>query len=389
MAIPISYNVRNVLQRPVSTLTTAVGIALTVTILIGALALAAGFQHVMRTSGDDRNAIALRKGADSEISSAISRDAANIIRAHPGVAVGADGRPQASAEMVVVMSKDRLGQEGSSNVIVRGIDAEAVGFRSDVTITKGRMFEPGTDEVIVGRRIAARFANSNIGDQLRFQQRDFTVVGEFEAEGSAFESEVWGDAAVLMPALQRGGAFQSMTFRMSDPAQFAKLEEELESDPRLQIQLWRESEWYASQSSLLSNTIRVLGILITLIMALGAVFGAMNTMYAAVQSRTREIATLLVLGFSPFSVLVSFMIESIILALLGGVLGCLLAIPINGITTSTTNFASFSEIAFAFRVTPVTLAAGMVFAAMMGAVGGFLPAVKAARQSLAASLRAT
>lgn len=387
MAIPVSYNLRNIVQRPVSTLTTAVGIALTVTIFIGALSLASGFQQAMATTGSDGNLIVLRKGADSEISSAISRDASNIIRSHPAVAVATDGRPMVSSEMVVVTNKPRLGQAGSSNVTVRGVDAGAVEFRSQVKLIEGRMFTSGTDEVVVGRRIASRFANCDIGDKMRFQQRDFTVVGHFDAAGSAFESEVWGDAAVLMPALQRGGAFQSMTFRMSDSETLAGVKKALETDPRLQVQVWDESEWYESQSTALSTTIRVIGVLITLIMALGAVFGAMNTMFAAVQARTREIATLLVLGFSPFAVLVSFMVESIFLSLLGGALGCLLALPINGITTSTTNFASFSEVAFAFRVTPNALIWGMVFAGIMGAIGGFLPAVQAARQSLATSLR--
>jgi ABC-type lipoprotein release transport system permease subunit len=387
MAIPISYNLRNIRQRPVSTLTTALGIALTVTIFVGALALAAGFQASLTETGSSGNVIVLRKGADSEISSGISLDISSIVRARPEIAPGPGGRPLVSSEMVVVTNRDRLGQTGSSNVIVRGVDPEAMDLRSSVRITAGRMFAPGTDEVIVGRRIVPRFANCAIGDRIRFQQRDFTVVGHFDAGGSAFESEIWGDNSALQPALQRGGGFQSITFNLSDPNAFAGLKTALEADPRLQLQVRRESEWYSDQSGLLANTIRILGVFITAIMALGAVFGAMNTMYAAVQSRTREIATLLVLGFSGFSVMVSFMIESVLLALLGGVVGCLLALPINGIVTSTTNFASFSEVAFAFRVTPEALFAGMIFAAGMGVVGGFLPAIKAGRQSLAASLR--
>jgi len=387
MAIPLSYNMRNIRQRPISTLTTAIGIALTVAIFIGSLSLASGFQASLIETGDDANVIVLRKGADSEIASGVDRETSNIIRANPAIAVGPSGRPLVSSEMVVVTNRDRLGQPGSSNVLVRGVDPEALELRSSVRIVEGRMFEPGTDEVIVGHRIVPRFADCEIGDRIRFQQRAFTVVGHFEAEGSAFESEIWGDNATLQPALQRGGGFQSITFRLRDRSGFAALEKELEGDPRFALQLHRESAWYADQSGLLATTIRVLGVLITVIMALGAVFGAMNTMYAAVQSRTREIATLLVLGFSPLAVMVSFMAESVLLALLGGVLGCLFALPINGIVTSTTNFASFSEVAFAFRVTPAVLLAGMIFAAGMGVVGGFLPALKAARQPLAGSLR--
>jgi len=387
VAIPISYNIRNVFQRPVSTLTTALGVGLTVSIFIGALALASGFQAALISTGSSDNAMALRKGADSEISSGISRDQANILRALPDVSIGPDGRPLASADLVVVTNKPRLGQPGSSNITVRGIDPSSLALRPQIKIVAGRIFQPGTDEVIVGSRIAKRFENCGIGDRIRFQQRDFTVVGHFIAGGASFESEIWGDNAVLMPALQRDNVFQSFTFRIKDPTRFDALKKQLEADPRLGIQVRRESEFYSSQSELLGNIIRFMGVFITVIMAVGAVFGAMNTMYAAVGSRTREIATLLVLGFTPVSVMVSFMIESVILALFGGLIGCLIALPINGIVTSTTNFSSFSELAFAFRVTPQALVAGLVFAGLMGLVGGFLPSLRAARQPLAKSLR--
>ena len=389
MAIPISYNIRNVFQRPVSTLTTALGVGLTVSIFIGALALASGFQAALIKSGSNNNAMALRKGADSEISSGITRDQASILRALPDVAFGRDGRPLVSADLVVVTNKPRLGQPGSSNLTVRGIDPASLALRPQIKITAGRMFQPGSDEVMVGERISKRFANCGIGDRIRFQQRDFSVVGHFTADGASFESEIWGDNAVLMPALQRDNVFQSVTFRLTDPKRFEALEKQLEADPRLGIQLRRESEFYSSQSELLGNIIRFMGVFITAIMAVGAVFGAMNTMYAAVGSRTREIATLLVLGFTPVSVMLSFMIESVILALFGGLIGCLLVLPINGIVTSTTNFSSFSELAFAFRVTPSALVAGLVFAGLMGLVGGFLPSLRAARQPLATSLRET
>ena len=387
MAIPISYNIRNALQRPVSTLTTAAGIGLTVTIFIGALALAAGFQAALRETGSRDNAVVMRKGADSEISSFVSRAAASIVRAHPAVATAGDGRPLASAEMVVVTNKPRLGQPGSSNVMVRGVDPEVFRLRDEIEIIDGRMFELGTDQVIVGKRIAPRFAGCAIGEKVAFGPRQFTVVGHFTAGGSAFESEIWGDNEVLQPALNRNG-YQTLTFRMRDAAALADLKKELEADPRLQVEVQRESEFFSNQSELLSNLIRFLGVFITAIMAVGAIFGAMNTMYAAVQSRTREIAVLMVLGFSPFAVMTSFVIESVVVALIGGVLGCLLALPINGIVTSTTNFTSFSEVAFAFRITPVALAAGLSFSLVMGLVGGLLPAFRAARQTPATSLRA-
>jgi len=386
MAIPLAYNLRNIVQRPVATLTTALGVAFTVAILIGALALASGFQAALLETGSDDNLLVLRKGADSEMSSGIGRDAANIIRAHPEVAVGTGGRPLASAEVVVVTNQPRLGQPGSSNMTVRGVDPGALVFRSKVRIRSGRMFAPGAAEIVVGRRIARRFAGCGIGDHLRFGQRDFTVVGHFGAGGSSFESEIWGDNEVLMPVF-RGDVFQSVTFRMRDPRRFAALKQELESDPRLGVDVHREREFYRDQSALLAGVMRFAGVFIVVIMAVGAVFGAMNTMYAAVGTRTREIATLLILGFSPLSVMGSFLVESVLLALLGGALGCLIALPINGIVTSTTNFTSFSEVAFAFRVTPRALGVGLLFAAAMGVAGGFLPALRAARRPLAQSVR--
>jgi ABC-type antimicrobial peptide transport system permease subunit len=388
MAIPFAYNLRSVMNRPVSTAATALGIGLTVAIYVGALALAAGFQASLVTTGSPDNALVLRKGADSEISSGITLDQVGILKALPDVAVGPDGRPRASAEMVIVVNKDRLGQKGSSNVMLRGVDPAAPDLRGGITLVAGRMFTPGTDEVIVARRIAGRFANCNVGDRLRFEQRDFTVVGQFTAKGSAFESEIWGDANVLMPALHRTGYFQTLVFRMRNAAQFDQVKKQLEADPRLQVQVLRERQFYAQQSEMFTTLITTIGLFITIIMAVGAVFGAANTMYAAIGARTREIAMLLVLGFRPGAVMASFIAESVIIAVIGGLVGCLLALPMNGITTGTTNFQSFSEMAFQFRITPLILAQGVLFAAVLGIVGGFFPALKASRQSLSRSLRA-
>ncbi len=387
MAIPFEYNFRNVMNRPVSTFTTALGIGLTVAIFIGALALAAGFRAALVSTGRDDNAIVLRKGADSEISSGLGREQVQILRASPEIAAGPDGRPLVTADLVVVTNKDRRGQAGSSNIIVRGVDPMAGAVRGNVEIIEGRMFTPGTDEVIVGRRIAPRFEDCNVGDRIRFQQRDFTVVGHFSAGGSAFESEVWGDVEVLAPALQRSNAFQTVVFRMKDPAQLAALKARIEADPRLQAQVLSERDFFMRQSETFTTLITVLGTFITLIMGVGALFGAANTMFAAIGARTREIATLLVLGFSPFSVMISFMAESLLIAALGGALGILLALPVNGITSSTTNFSSFSELAFQFTITPQAMVSGMVFALVLGLVGGFFPALSASRQSLSRALR--
>lgn len=386
MALPLSYNVRNVIQRPAATLTTAIGVGLTVAILIGALSLAAGFQAALIQTGSPENVIALRTGADSEISSGLSRETVNILRAHPAVAAAPDGRALASPEVLVLVNKPRKGMKGSSNVSVRGLDLEGMALREGVRIVEGRLFAPGADEVVIGQRIARRFEGCAIGDRIRFGAKDFTVVGHFTAGGSSFESEIWGDNRVLMPVF-RGDFFQSLTFRVRPGTDLAALERELEADPRLGVQIQSERAFYAGQSTMLATTIRVAGVFIVLIMAAGAVFGAMNTMFAAVGQRTREIATLMILGFRPGAILVSFMIESVILSLIGGVIGCLIALPINGIVTSTTNFASFSEVAFAFRVTPAILIAGLAFSAALGLVGGFLPALRASRRPLAASLR--
>ena len=387
MAIPFVYNVRNVLQRPVSTITTAIGIGLTVAVLLAAMALAEGFHSSLASTGSPTNAFVLRKGADSEISSGIDRESAMILRANPNVAVAGDGAPLASLEMVTTSNLARRGLTGSSNIRVRGVDTRAVAMRTTPKIVQGRMFTPGTDEIIVGATIAPRFANCSVGEELRFQKRPFKVVGLFKTDGSSFESEIWGDANVLMPVFHREGSYQVVVLRMKDPARFAAMKKELEGDPRLGVQVQRENEFYAEQSRALTGLITALGIFVTVIMAIGALFGAANTMFAAVSGRTREIATLLVLGFSPAAVMLSFVVESVILALLGGALGCLLALPINGITTSTTNFQSFSEAAFQFKVTPQLMLIALGFSALLGALGGFFPALRAANQPIARTLR--
>jgi ABC-type lipoprotein release transport system permease subunit len=387
MAIPIVYNVRSVAQRPVSTITTAVGIALTIAVLLAALALAEGLRATLSSTGSPNNAFVLRKGADSEISSGISIDAAAILRANPAVATGPDGRSLASFEMVATSNIRRIGQTGSSNIRVRGVDLSTIGMRAQPTVSEGRMFTPGTDEIVVGATIAPRFEHCAVGDEMTFSKRKFKVVGRFRTGGTSYESEIWGDAAVLMPAFHRTGGYQVVALRMKNPAAFPALKAELERDPRLGVQVQRENEFYAEQSQGVTTLIRGLGIFITVIMAVGALFGAANTMFAAVAGRTREIATLLVLGFSPFAVMLSFMVESVIVALIGGALGCVLALPINGITTSTTNFASFSEIAFRFRVTPALMLAALIFAGVLGLLGGFFPALRAANQPIARTLR--
>jgi len=329
--------------------------------------------------------LVLRKGADSELSSGLGRNAAATLAALPVVARGADGLPLISPEVYVVINLQRL-TGGLANVVARGVNARAFDVRRNVRITEGRMFRPGASEIVVGQTIVPRFANLRVGDTVTFASRQWAVVGNFAAGGSAFESEIWGENEQFMPAF-RGQAFQSITFRLADPAGFDEVKRMLEGDQRLGVDAKRENEFYSDQSVLLYNVLSFLGVFVASIMAIGAVFGAVNTMYAAVASRAPEIATLLTIGFRPTAVLTSFMIESALIALVGGILGGIIAWPINGIVTSTTNWASFSEIAFAFLITPDLLVSGVVFSLVMGVLGGFFPAWRAARQEIVVALR--
>jgi putative ABC transport system permease protein len=388
MTIPLIYNARSVLQRPVSTAFTALGIGLVVAVFIGMLALASGFRAALARTGSNLNALVLRRGADAELSSGIDRASASILAASPHVAIGADGRPLVSPEIYVLVPLSRRGADTGTvaNVVVRGIGEAAWKVRSNIAVVAGEPPQSGRAEVCVGRKMAATFPNTDLGQTLHFGGRDWKVVCQFTAGGSAFESEVWGENEQFMPVF-RGEVFQSVSFRLKDPAAFDEAKRALEGDQRLTVDVHRESSFYAEQSQVLGRILEILAFTITSIMAVGAVFGAVNTMYAAVASRGPEIAVLLTLGFPPWSVLLSFLIESALIALVGGVIGILLALPINGIVTSTTNWASFSEIAFSFRVTPALLLAGLVFAAVMGTLGGFFPAWRAARLPVVQALR--
>ncbi len=380
MKIPLIYNLRSLKQRPVSTAATALGMGLVVLVFIAMMALSRGFRAALVETGSPENVIVLRKGSDTELTSGIGRETANTIAAMPFVASAPDGRPLASPEVYVLISLERPG-EGDALVVARGINPEAFRVRKDVSIVDGRMIEPGASEIMVGKSIVGRFANTGIGEKLSFANRDWTVVGHFAAGGSGFESEIWGENKQFMPAF-RGEVFQSVTFRMRDPSAFAAVKQALENDPRLRVDALREYDFYANQSFLLTQILNFAAVFISGIMAIGAIFGAINTMYAAVGARAPEIAVLRTLGFRPGSVLFSFLLEASVIALLGGILGCLLSLPLNGIMTSTTNWQSMSEVAFAFRVTPDLLVNGMVFALVMGLIGGFFPARRAARQPI-------
>jgi len=385
--IPIVYNVRSVVQRPLSTALTALGVGLVVAVFIGMLALANGFRSALARTGSETNAMVLRKGADSELSSGLGRDVASIIAADPHVATGADGRPLVSPEVYVLIPLGKVFDTTQvANVVVRGVSDQAWQVRNHVKITAGQRPTSGRAEVCVGSRLTQRFPHTQVGQTLRFAGRDWNVVCNFSAAGSAFESEIWGENEQFMPVF-RGDVFQSITFRLKDPAAFEEAQRSLQADKRMTVDVHRESAFYAQQSQLLSNILSFLAIVITAIMAVGAVFGAINTMYAAVASRAPEIGVLLTLGFKPWTVLVSFLAESAFIALIGGILGCLFALPINGIVTGTTNWSSFSEIAFSFRITPLLLSVGIAFAVLMGVIGGFFPALRAARLQVVQALR--
>ena len=388
MKIPLIYNVRSVLQRPVSTAFTALGIGLVVAVFIAMLALANGFASALATTGGDDNVLVMRKGADSELSSGIAKSDASIISTFPHVALGNDGKPLVSPETYVVINIPRVGPDTSAiaNVVIRGVSQRAFQVRKNITIT-GRTFASGQSEVCVGEKLAPRFLHTAIGEKLRFAGREWTVVCHFSAAGSSFESEVWGEAEQFQSVMRGNNTYQSVTFRLKDPAGFEEAKRALQGDQRLQVDAHQESKYYADQSKLLGAMLSFLAIMITSIMSVGAIFGAVNTMYASISSRTPEIAVLLTLGFKPRNVLLSFLAESAVIALVGGVLGCLIALPINGVVTSTTNWSSFSEIAFAFRVTPGLLASGVLFAVVMGVVGGYFPARKASRMPVVQALR--
>ncbi len=386
MKIPFVYSVRSLLRRPTTSAATTGGIALVVLTFVGMLAMAEGFRSVLTGTGRRDNVTILRAGSDSELMSAIRIADGAIVKALPDVARAPDGRPLATGDVYVVVARQRREGRGQAQVPVRGVDPIVFQVRDQVRIVAGRSFEPGRPEIIVGQALASRVAGLDIGKTMRFGQQDFTIVGQFTANGSAFESEVWGENQQLMDVF-RGPMYESLTFRLADPARFDEVKRAIRADPRFNYDVYRESDFFAGQSESITAILRFLAFFVTAIMAIGAIFGAVNTMDALVAYRTREIALLLTLGFRPRSILASFMTEALVLALVGGIIGVLLALPINGIHTSTMNVQSMAEVVFRLRVSPRIAAQGLAFAAVMGLLGGFLPARRASHQPIAQALR--
>ncbi len=374
-------------QRRGAVAATVFGIAGVVGVLVGVLSIAAGFRQAMTANISPEAAIILRSGADSEMVSGLDRDATRVIADAPHVARSAQG-PLASAELFVMINLPKRSTGTDANVPLRGIESAALQVRDDVKIIAGRMFDWGKDEVIVGRGAEDQFAGLEVGSKIKVGRYEWPVVGIFSAKGGISESEIWSDARVLQAAYQRGDTFQSVSARLDSAGAFQQFKDALTSDPRLNVKVMRQSEYFAEHSETVTRLITTLGVTIAALMAVGAVFGALNTMYTAVSTRSREIATLRALGFGSGAVLVSVLLESLILALVGGMIGGAIAyLAFNDFRTSTMNFQSFSQVTFAFLVTPQLLIQGTVWAAVIGLIGGFFPAWRAARLPIAAALR--
>ncbi len=387
MPIPLIYNVRSVKARWTSTIVALVGIAGTVGVFVAMLSLARGFRATLVTSGSADNALITRAGATSEMTSGVSIDAVKIIQDAPGIARGAEG-PLLTPEAVLMAPIPLRSTGTDANVELRGVAPNVLTIRKNIRIVEGRMFRHGLNEIVVGKNAKATYSGLTVGNTIALGSARWQVVGVFDAGGSAFDSEVWGDAHLLNGAYNRPDTFsQSVTVHLTSPAALQQLKDSLTTDPRLNVDVTREIDYYSKQSTRMTQLITILGGFVAAIMAIGAVFGALNTMYSAVAERGREIATMRAVGFNPGSVVLSFLFEALLISFVGGVLGCLAVLPLNGLTTSTINFQTFSNLAFAFKITFDLLWMGVVFALIMGVLGGMPPAIRAASRPVASALR--
>jgi putative ABC transport system permease protein len=380
-------NLRNLPSRLGTSLVAVVGIGGVVAVLVSLLSMGEGFRAALDLSGRDDVALVLRGGSPDELSSAFSREEVNVIVSAPGIARDAAG-PIASPEFYTIVDLPMRSTGTGANVPFRGVTGQAARVREDFRIVAGRMFETGKDEVIVGRGVFAQFGNVDLGQEVKWGSHTWRVVGVFEAGGSVSESEVWTDLSVLQGVYRRGNSVQVVRAQLTDAQSIAQLERWLDADPRVNATVRSEREFYADQSRILVTLIRYVGTAIAVLMGIGAVFAALNTMYSAVSSRTREIATLRALGFGAAPVLASVLLEAVVLGLLGGIAGgALVYLALNGYQASTLNWASFSQISFAFTVTPRLLVTGVLYALILGLVGGLLPGLRAARMPITAGLR--
>jgi putative ABC transport system permease protein len=382
-----ALNVRTIGQRMGSSVVALVGIAGVVVVFVAVLSIAEGFTAAMREAAAPDRVIVMRSGSDSEMTSGLGAEQTTIISEAPGVLRTAAG-PAASPELYVVVDVPKRATRTDANVPLRGVTPRAFDVKTEVRLTQGRRFTPGTNEIIVGRAAHGQFAGLDVGNEVKWGQNRWKVVGLFESNGSVAESEIWCDARVLQPAYRRGNSFQSVYVRLESLTAFDRFKDALTTDPRLNVSIRREADYYAEQSQVLRRLVTRVGYLIAALMGVGAVFGALNTMYNAVSSRTREIATLRALGFGRFAVLSSVLAESVVLSLVGGTVGGALAwLAFDGYQTATMNWQSFSQVAFSFAVTPSLLIQGIFYAAVMGLVGGLFPAIRAARLPIVTALR--
>ncbi len=386
MKIPVSYNFRNLLTRRLTTTLTASGMALVVFVFAAILMLAEGIRKTLVNTGSFDNVIVIRRASASEVQSGIDRYQASIVETQPEIAIGCDGQRLRSKELVVIINLPKRGSAKPSNVIIRGVNETPLLLRSQVELVEGRMPRAGSLEIITGEGIAKRFKGCGVGETLRFGMRDWTVVGVFSAGNTGFSSEIWGDADQLMQAFRRP-VYSSITCKLRDSADFEKMKRRIEDDPRLTLEVRREVQYYTDQSESMSKFLRILGISLTIIFSLGAMIGATITMYAAVANRTCEIGTLRALGFPRRNILLAFLLESILMSVTGGCLGLFFASFMQLFTVSTVNWQTFSELAFSFTLTGEIIYKAILFSALMGFIGGFLPAFRASRMNIVDALR--
>jgi len=387
MALPLKYNIRNIVVRKGSTLATAFTIGLTVAVFLMVMALARGIDLTLSTSGEPLNVIVLREGSTAELNSTITQENFKDLMYLDGVAREGD-TPLATAEIITLIYKARKGMTQGSNVTVRGVGPMSFKLRSGFAIAAGRTFQPGLAEAVVSKRIAERFQGLGIGDRFKVQTTEYTVVGLFDSGGKAFESEIWVDLNSLAGATKRTDALSSALLRAKDLNALSALTKRITDDPKLHLKAVAERVFYEDQQGQASGALKVLAVFITFIMAVGAGFAGMNTMYAAVSRRTKEIGTLRVLGFSRKSILIAFLLESVSIAVIGAAIGIVLALPLNFVSTGTSNWVTFSEIAFNFKVTPDLMLFALIFGATIGLVGSLLPSIRASRYKIVDALRA-
>lgn len=385
MAIPLSYNVRNLAVRKTTTLMTAAGIAMTVAVLLAVLGLVSGLQAAFSGTGDPLRLLVLRKGGNAELTSLFTPEQFQIVKAFPGIATWPDGQPKASMEVVTIVNLPNVDNPEGANVNLRGVSLRGVEMRK-LRIVAGRWFHPGQREIVVGKSIVKRYPSAQLGKQLKFGKGYWSIVGVMDGGHSATNSEIFGDANQVASDFNRPDTYSSALVQCTDEVTAAALRKALEADRRLNVTVMTEKEYYAAQM-VSAGPISFLGYFVCIIMAVGSSFAAMNTMYAAVARRSKEIGTLRILGFTKGSILVSFFFESLLLSLVGGILACILVLPLNNVTTGLGNFITFSETSFNFRIGPEVMLIGLLFSLILGAAGGLLPARQAAQKEILTALR--